>query len=144
VEELRRYFAEWRDSNIGEFWHRKSRKPVLAVVVVCTNSADDGDQFVTYRGMNTEVSLPAGSLCAERAAIAAAASDLRPASSIVAISVMDADNKIRPLWPCEVCQSWLVKLRPQSPEIAVCSVASTDCSSFALRVNGELQSPQQG
>jgi cytidyltransferase-like protein len=89
--------------------------------------------------MNTEVSLPAGTLCAERSAIARAATEFQKASSIVAIAKIDADDKTNPLWPCEVCESWLAKLRSQSPEIAVIAVASPSFNAFAVRVNGENQ-----
>lgn len=52
-----------------EFWLRKTRKPVLAVVLVRAG-ADGPRQY--FRAMNLEVSMPTGSLCSERAAIAAA------------------------------------------------------------------------
>merc|ERR1719476_502883 len=94
--------------------------------------------LVACRGMNTEVSLPAGSLCAERAAIATAATHFLQSSDILAIAVADPQDKINPLWPCEVCQSWLSKLRAQSPSIAVLAVRSSECEAFAVRVNGEI------
>lgn len=137
LEELRRYIEEFQAMPKDDFWHRKSRKPVLSVVVCC---GPDG-QLEYFRGMNTEVSLPAGSLCAERAAIARAASDFRQASEIQAIATADPSEQIVPLWPCEVCQSWLAKLRPQSPTISVLAVVSNACDRFAVKVNGELQRP---
>jgi len=139
LEELRQYLVEWSREKQDSFWHRKSRKPVLSVVV-CRGK--DGT-FSAYRGMNTEVSLPAGSLCAERAAIARAASDFQQAEDVVAIATADPQDKINPLWPCEVCQSWLSKLRPQSPEISVLAVSSSSCRSFLVKVNGEPQPPPQ-
>jgi len=145
VEELKRYFSDWSTTTRDTFWHRKSGKSVLSVVIC---QKPDGSGFVSHRGMNTEVSLPAGSLCAERAAMGRAASDFHSASSIVAIATMDPDNSLNPLWPCEVCQSWLAKLRQQSPEISVIAVADLQCEMFLLRVNGELRPPpprlQQG
>jgi len=96
---------------------------------------------VAHRGMNTEVSLPSGSLCAERAAIGRAASHFHRASDIVAVATVDADDKINPLWPCEVCKSWLVKLRSQSRDIAVIAVQSLACDNFLVRVNGEILPP---
>lgn len=136
-KELARYVADWKGAEKDEFWQRKSGKPVLAVAV-CRSK--DGD-LATYRGRNTEVSLPAGSLCAERAAIARAASEFHHASELVAIAVLDPSDKLNPLWPCEVCQSWLTKLRSQSPEISVLAATSSACESFALRVNGEPRLP---
>lgn len=120
------------------FWHRRSRKTVLSAVICRTA---DGSGFVAHRGMNTEVSLPAGSLCAERAAICRAASDFHSASSIAAIATMDPDNSLNPIWPCEVCQSWLAKLRTQNPDIYVIAVADLQCEAFQLRINGELRAP---
>mmetsp|Transcript_1544 Transcript_1544/g.2830 ORF Transcript_1544/g.2830 Transcript_1544/m.2830 type:complete len:447 (-) Transcript_1544:54-1394(-) len=137
LEDLRHYIQEFQARPQDDFWHRKSKKPVLSVVVCCRK---DG-QLECFRGMNTEVSLPAGSLCAERAAIARAASDFHQASDILAIATADPSEQIVPLWPCEVCQSWLAKLRPQSPFISVIAVASNACDRFAVKVNGELQRP---
>jgi len=137
LEELQRYIVDWAAALRDEYWHRKSGKPVLSVVVC---KGRDGS-LVAHRGMNTEVSLPSGSLCAERAAIGRAASNFHRASDIVAVATVDPDNKLNPLWPCEVCQSWLVKLRSQSPDIAVIAVESLACDSFLIRVNGEILSP---
>eukprot|EP01138_Halocafeteria_seosinensis_P005040 gb/GECG01005153.1/.p1 GENE.gb/GECG01005153.1/~~gb/GECG01005153.1/.p1 ORF type:complete len:541 (+),score=72.68 gb/GECG01005153.1/:1-1623(+) len=71
-----RKFTSIRDGHLGDaghdlatFWLRKSRKPVLAVLAV----QKEGDECPTfYRGMNMEVSMPTGSLCAERNAIGSA------------------------------------------------------------------------
>jgi hypothetical protein len=49
------------DNDLGSFWLRKTRKPVLAVLLVEKNGIN---KF--YRGSNMEVSMPTGSLCAER------------------------------------------------------------------------------
>mmetsp|Transcript_110548 Transcript_110548/g.219812 ORF Transcript_110548/g.219812 Transcript_110548/m.219812 type:complete len:342 (-) Transcript_110548:84-1109(-) len=137
LEKLKCYIEEFQAQPQDGFWHRKSKKPVLSVVVC---RGQDG-HLEYFRGMNTEVSLPAGSLCAERAAIARAASDFYQASDVVAIATADPSEQIVPLWPCEVCQSWLAKLRPQSPAISVLAVASNRCDRFAVKVNGELQRP---
>lgn len=137
LEELRRYVADWAAAPQDEFWHRKSGKPVLSVVVC----AGRGGGLVAHRGMNTEVSLPAGSLCAERAAIGRAASSFQQASDILVVATVDPQDRLNPLWPCEVCQSWFAKLRSQSPEISVMAVESSTCDSFVVRVNGEIQSP---
>lgn len=137
AEELIKYVADWRSVPQDDFWQRKSGKPVLSVA---TCRSQDG-KLESYRGRNTEVSLPAGSLCAERAAIARAASEFRFASELACIAVLDPSDKINPLWPCEVCQSWLSKLRAQSPEISVLAASSSDCRLFAVRVNGENRFP---
>ena len=115
VRELQAYFSDWTQSQTDKFWQRKSHKVVISVVV-CER---EDNSLVALRGMNTEVSLPSGSLCAERAGIARAASEFLPAKSIKAIAVLDPSGEISPLWPCEVCQSWLSKLRHQNPRISV-------------------------
>mmetsp|Transcript_19143 Transcript_19143/g.53857 ORF Transcript_19143/g.53857 Transcript_19143/m.53857 type:complete len:365 (-) Transcript_19143:99-1193(-) len=135
LEDLKAYYDHWSHSGHDVFWHRKSHQVVLAVVVC---RSEDG-ALTAFRGMNTEVSLPAGSLCAERAAIARAASEMRRAAEIEAVAVLDPQNRINPLWPCEVCQSWLAKLKDQSAAICVLAVKEAACDAFVVRVNGVLQ-----
>lgn len=53
------------NDDVETFWLRKSKQPVLAVLLVQKQSG----KFVLYRGTNMEVSMPTGSLCAERNAI---------------------------------------------------------------------------
>lgn len=66
-EYVRQILSE--ENDIDEFWLRKSKKPVLAVLAV--RKRDTGD-IVLYRGTNMEVSMPTGSLCAERNVIGTA------------------------------------------------------------------------
>ena len=58
-------------SDLKSFWLRKTKKPVLAVLLV---QKPDG-KLVLYRGTNMEVSMPTGSLCAERNVIGTALAD---------------------------------------------------------------------
>lgn len=59
--------------DLGDFWLRKTKKPVLAILIV----EKQGQPPIAYRGCNMEVSMPTGSLCAERNAIGSAlAADL--------------------------------------------------------------------
>lgn len=70
--EYKRQFEEcvMKDSHeIKGFWLRKTRKPVLSVLLV-QKSKDDKPTF--FRGMNVEVSMPTGSLCSERNVIGTA------------------------------------------------------------------------
>lgn len=60
--------AEGGRSDLKAFWLRKTRKPVLAVLLV----QKPGGNYVLYRGTNMEVSMPTGSLCAERNVIGTA------------------------------------------------------------------------
>jgi len=55
-------------SDIHSFWLRKTHKAVLAVLLV----QSEGSLPVLYRGTNMEVSMPTGSLCAERNVIGTA------------------------------------------------------------------------
>jgi cytidine deaminase len=55
------------DNDIAQFWLRKTKKPVLAVLLVKKNNKP-----ILYRGTNMEVSMPTGSLCAERNVIGTA------------------------------------------------------------------------
>ena len=57
-------------NDMATFWHRKSRQIVVAVLLVRKNNKD---KF--YHGTNMEVSMPTGSLCAERNAIGSALAD---------------------------------------------------------------------
>lgn len=75
VREMRAFYAEMtltlatESNDILRFWLRKSHKPVLAVLLV---QSPDMEYPRLYRGTNMEVSMPTGSLCAERNAIGSA------------------------------------------------------------------------
>ncbi|CAL1150078.1 unnamed protein product [Cladocopium goreaui] len=135
VRELQAYFSDWQRAQTDKFWQRKSHKVVIAVVVC----EEEDSSLVALRGMNTEVSLPSGSLCAERAGIARAASEFFAAKSIKAIAVLDPSGDIAPLWPCEVCQSWLAKIREQNPRISVVAFPSkeNDFKTILVQKNGK-------
>ena len=75
VHEMRKHvdcflssFQKGSSNELATFWLRKTRQPVLAVLAV---KKHDGPTHF-FRAINTEVSMPTGSLCAERAAIAMA------------------------------------------------------------------------
>ena len=57
-------------SDLASFWLRKTKKPVLAVLLAM--SPDEPDRRIFYHGINMEVSMPTGSLCAERNCISTA------------------------------------------------------------------------
>jgi len=83
-------------NDLGSFWLRKSGKPVLAVLLV----KKPGESLKLYRGTNVEVSMPTGSLCAERNAIGTALAadmslrrqDLRAVAVYAAPSVNEAKS----------------------------------------------------
>ncbi len=72
--EVLEHYRAGRCADLASFWLRKTQKPVLAVLLV---QKPGGAAPVLYRGCNMEVSMPTGSLCAERNAIGSAlAADL--------------------------------------------------------------------
>jgi cytidine deaminase len=72
IDEMKAFQAEMiktlqGQNDIHRFWLRKTHKPVLAVLLV-----EQEGQPILYRGTNMEVSMPTGSLCAERNVIGTA------------------------------------------------------------------------
>ncbi len=59
------------NTDLADFWLRKTKKPVLAILLV----QKTGSAPKLYRGTNMEVSMPTGSLCAERNVIGSALAD---------------------------------------------------------------------
>ncbi|CAE7225325.1 pkd2 [Symbiodinium pilosum] len=135
VNALQELFARWQQAETDNFWQRKSHKVVLSVVVC----ARENGTLVAMPGMNTEVALTAGSLCAERAGIARAATEFFHAKAIKVIAVIDPSGGIAPLWPCKVCQEWLSKLCGQSGKITVVAFpgAENDFQRVVVRRYGE-------
>lgn len=80
------------NTELPEFWLRKSKRPVLSVLMV--RKPDESPRF--YRGMNLEVSMPTGSLCAERnvigSAIAADPSLRRADIKIIAVLALSINT----------------------------------------------------
>lgn len=78
VDEMARLRRQFMDivqnkveTDLVSFWHRKTRKLVIAVLLV---QKKDGPMKL-YHGTNMEVSMPTGSLCAERNVIGSALAD---------------------------------------------------------------------
>eukprot|EP01084_Bolivina_argentea_P178227 308094_1 len=76
VNEMRKWKHEFiqsavmnAQSEMSRFWLRKTHQPVLAILSV---QKPNEKQPKYYRGINVEVSMPTGSLCAERNAIGTA------------------------------------------------------------------------
>lgn len=105
---------------LHSFWLRKGHKPVLSVLAV---RRPDGE-LAFHRGCNLEVSLPTGTLCAERNAIGSALAG-NPAldrRDFVAIAVLGLEHD-GPLGPCGVCNEWLLKVSEQNPAFRVLTFA---------------------
>ena len=100
----------------AHFWFRKGRKEVLATVVVRRDGV-----LQAIRGVNIEVSLPTGTLCAERNAIGTAVAE-DPAlgrADIEAVAVVGLGSGLAHLGPCGACQEWLRKVAEVNPRFQV-------------------------
>ena len=89
------------------------------------------------KGINVEVSLATGSICAERVAIAQAHTNhpsLKGHKNLRSVAVLEvsADSKKararNPLFPCGMCQIWLEKMA--SSEIRIIAYPNTDFTHF--------------
>ncbi|CEL99527.1 unnamed protein product [Vitrella brassicaformis CCMP3155] len=132
VDEARRYVNEWKslESQMDSFWHRKSSKIVLAVVMVVEKG-----RLRFYRGMNSEISLPSGSNCAERSAISTCISNMLTVrrSDFRAIAVVDPKDELNPVFPCGVCDEWLKKLQEESPMFSIVTFTTSECDAILER-----------
>ena len=162
VDEMIRYkrqFEAVRDSDhheLGSFWLRKTGKAVLAVLL--TRKPDGSPTY--WRGMNVEVSMPTGTLCAERNAIgnALAADQSVGRSDMLAVAVLSvsldpepADNglgrklsgaeiaevALNPLDPCGACMEWLKKISEVNPDFSVLTFTSTSCEKVFVTPIGD-------
>ena len=117
---------EHDDGGLDPFWHRKSKKMVLAVVAL-----DTGDGLTFVRACNLEVSMPSGSLCAERNAIGTALS-MYPRCSradfkgVATLSLTEGEGNLNPLPPCGVCSEWLEKIVEVQPNFRVVTFSCQD------------------
>jgi len=149
----KRQFEAVRDAEEHElesFWLRKTGKAVLAVLV--TQKAGDL-QPVYWRGMNIEVSMPTGTLCAERNAIgnALAADQTMGRSDMKAVAVLsipllkDSSQQqqvldtvaLNPLDPCGACMEWLKKIGEVNPDFRVLTFTNTDCDKVYITPIGD-------
>ena len=113
-----------------DWYHRKSGVVILSVCqwrkTSQTTAEQDSDQFVYTKGINVEVSLATGSICAERVAISQAHTthpELKGRHNLSAVAVLhlstDMNNKTdlvgeNPKLPCGMCQIWIEKLACQN------------------------------
>jgi len=128
---------ESKGNELERFWLRKSTLPVLAVLMV--QKANSAPIFV--RGLNMEVSLPTGSLCAERNAIGSALaydpSIMRKDMHMIAVLALPrltspshgSVNRIdyNPISPCGTCREWLKKIAEVNPDFQVITFADVTC-----------------
>lgn len=140
-QQLVRKMKKWRDdyervvqgpeNELSKFWLRKGKKPVLAVLCV-----KQGPSYTFYSACNLEVSMPTGSLCAERNAIgsALAANPALRREEIKLVAVLslpelgtDGKKANNPLGPCGACMEWLRKVADVTPDVRILTFEDTDC-----------------
>ena len=120
-----------KDEGVGDpehfFWFRKGAQEVLALLVV--RDPTDPAQLRTFRGVNLEVSLPTGTLCAERNAIGSAFAALPTLERrhILAVAVLSLGKSPR-LGPCGACAEWLRKMAEANPDLRVVTFDDADCA----------------
>ena len=106
---------------VDQAFHRLCGRVVIGVL-----QTRDGCFF---EGINTEMSIVTGSICAERAAVVHARSR-RPNLRIeelaaVACITIPADGLDRnPLWPCGVCMEWVQKIQAKNPDFRMYAFSS--------------------
>lgn len=123
------------EGELEGFWLRKGRKPVLAVLRV----ERPGEAARHIRASNLEVSLPTGTLCAERNAIGsalAAEPGLRRAD-LKMVAVLGLPNpggeNLNPLAPCGACREWLLKIAEVNPDFSVVTFSDHRCKRLHVR-----------
>lgn len=126
------------------FWLRKTNKPVLSVLLV----QREGGPLRMHRGINLEVSMPTGSLCAERnvigTAFAADPSLRRQDLRAIAVLAVDGDGDIaagplrgrNPLGPCGACMEWLRKIYEVNPSFRVLTFQDESCRHVFVKTVG--------
>lgn len=104
-------------NDIEKFWLRKTHKPVLAVLLVQTK---DMDTPVLYRGQNMEVSMPTGSLCAERNVIGSALAEnpalRREDLKVIAVLAVPLLRELKDSSLCRVSSSASIGSTTATPE----------------------------
>lgn len=113
---MKRAVNDFNRSDADEFWTRKSSKTVLAVLQCRING-----NISYFRGRNDEMSLPAGSTCAEQAAISNALANnfSLKREDFMAIAVVDPSFQINDISPCGVCMEKIKKIQEAKPEFIV-------------------------
>merc|ERR1719427_1685754 len=128
TEKLQESMKEIMETPPNMWFHRKSYRLVLSMLRIKNPNTEN---YEYIRGINSEISLPTGSVCAERAAITAARSrfpDLKR-KHFYAIAVMDFplfDEKNQPLrlvsnplGPCGGCREYLHKFHEKNENFRV-------------------------
>ena len=127
---LKRFLQRVAEAPLEADFHRLSGRVVLAVVML--RRRDGTYEF--YEGVNTEGAIQTGSLCAERAAIAAARADIPNLArfEICAIGTIyapltkeEGEPSKNPSWPCGVCMEWIKKACGKSEMMRIVGFPNT-------------------
>ncbi|CAJ1442858.1 unnamed protein product [Effrenium voratum] len=127
TQQMRAYLNWYKANGTEPFFHRKSGRVVLSLLHV-----EHRGKAEFVRGINSEVSLPTGSICAERAAIVNARTTFPNINrkQMKGIAVLEVPllntwtsevvhDLLNPLPPCGACNEWLLKIQEQSPSFYV-------------------------
>jgi len=137
TEKLLEYMKEIREDPPNSWFHRKSYRLVLSMLRI-KNPNTDNYEFI--RGINSEISLPTGSICAERAAIAAARSRFPSLKrrhfygiAVIDFPLFDDHQQpmrplLNPLGPCGACREYLYKFQEKSENFRVVTYSDIDCT----------------
>ena len=133
MQEWRDFFIENKqirehDKEHPSFFFRKGKQEVLSLVVVRVEG--ETKKLKAYRGVNLEVSLPTGSLCAERNAIGSALID-NPnlkRENILSIAILSLGKKGPTIGPCGACQEWLKKVTMVNPDLSILTFENLQCT----------------
>ena len=121
--------------NEDQFWFRKGTQEVLAVIVV--RDQNDPSGMRVFAGVNLEVSLPTGTLCAERNTIGTAFASMPrlERKDFLAVAVLGLGSRAR-LGPCGACQEWLRKMAEANPDLRVITFEGADCEKIFVDAVG--------
>jgi cytidine deaminase len=153
------FFEAEGKGEIENFWLRKSRKPVLAILLIEKKNPQTGEtKIIIHRGMNCEVSMPTGSLCAERNAIGSALArdptlrrrDLKMIGVLGLNLGGGGPNRSRSTSSTGVVQQSQQSFQPSSPSLSLSPSPSpsplrqsTNTSVIEVEVNRNLTSPRK-
>ena len=107
---------EKKDEPAKSFFFRKGKQEVLATVVY-----EKEGELQVQRGVNLEVSLPTGSLCAERNAIGSILVNYPNLKrhEIKSVAVLALKETNPTLGPCGACKEWLRKITEVNPDFSI-------------------------
>ena len=117
-------------NEIKQFWLRKTKKMVIAVLM-CKKD----NKCYYSKGINLEVSMPTGSLCAERNAISTMLANNPSISrkdfkmiAVLSINITELkENDLNPINPCGSCREWLKKIAEVNPKFKIINYKSEKC-----------------